>query len=106
MSFHRIMSSDLDVVNVVLMYHNCGNTVEQRLEQLAQMNADIYHFGISSNLKNISKICRIVLREILIRFFSEKIQNCQKRKGKNYRSMRRFDNFIFSTARYYAGCKY
>ncbi|HHU84198.1 MAG TPA: methyltransferase [Clostridiales bacterium] len=89
----------VDDENFVLMYHNCGNTVEQMLEQLAQMNADIYHFGNSSNLKNILENmpnCVVAgnIDPLLLRKDSETVK---REKEKIIAQCGGFDNFIFST---------
>ena len=39
--------------NFVFCYHNCGNAVIDMADQLAELGADIYHFGNAISLKDI-----------------------------------------------------
>lgn len=52
-SYVKEIFDSVDDENFLTGYHNCGGSVKSMTESLSSLNADIYHFGNSVNLREI-----------------------------------------------------
>lgn len=87
--------------NFILCYHNCGNAVINMASTIADINADIYHFGNAINLKDIIPLMpesSIVMGNVdPVMFKNGTPEDIKAETEKVYNECKQFDNFMLSS---------
>ena len=87
--------------NFLFVYHNCGGAVPSMAEQIASLNADVYHFGNAISLKDIIEKMppdSIVMGNLdPVLFRDGKVEDIKNGLQKIYDECSRFPNFMIST---------
>lgn len=87
--------------NFILCYHNCGNAVINMASTIADINADIYHFGNAINLKDIIPLMpesSIVMGNIdPVMFKNGTPEDIKAETERVYNECKQFDNFMLSS---------
>lgn len=87
--------------NFILCYHNCGNAVINMASTIADINADIYHFGNAINLKDIIPLMpesSIVMGNVdPVMFKNGTPEDIKAETERVYNECKQFDNFMLSS---------
>lgn len=87
--------------NFVFCYHNCGNAVPAMADQIAELGADIYHFGNAFSLKDIipkMPADSVVMGNVdPILFKSGTVDDVMNATQKVFDECNQFDNFMLSS---------
>lgn len=94
--FDAVNSSDF-----ILCYHNCGNAVGDMTEDIATLDADIFHFGNAIDLKNIIPKLpadRIIMGNVdPVLFRNGTPEDIRADVIRIYGECSRYENFMIST---------
>lgn len=87
--------------NFILCYHNCGNAVINMASTIADINADIYHFGNAINLKDIIPLMpesSIIMGNVdPVMFKNGTPEDIKAETERVYNECKQFDNFMLSS---------
>ncbi len=94
----------IDAINdedFVICYHNCGNAVKDMAKDIAELGADIYHFGNAINLKDIIPLMpkeSLVMGNIdPVLFRNGTPEDIRKSVEKVFAECSCYDNFMLSS---------
>lgn len=87
--------------NFVFVYHNCGGAVADMTQQIASLNADIYHFGNAISLEKIipkmPSDCVVMGNLDPVLFRDGTVKDIEDGLQKIYDECSQFPNFMIST---------
>ena len=87
--------------NFVFVYHNCGGAVADMTQQIASLNADIYHFGNAISLEKIipkmPSDCIVMGNLDPVLFRDGTVKDIEDGLQKIYDECSQFPNFMIST---------
>ena len=99
--FVKEIFDSVDDENFILCYHNCGNAVINMASTIADLNADIYHFGNAICLKDIVPLMpkdSIVMGNVdPVMFKNGTPDDIKAETEKVYNECCQFDNFMLSS---------
>ncbi len=101
MPYIQEIFNELNDEDFLLCYHNCGNSAQDMLKQIAELDADIIHLGNTINMKKALEALpddKIVMGNVSPVFFRTKAPDDIKNEvQKIFENCSEYENFMIST---------